>query len=211
MAVKFEIAGPHEIPRTRKPGGWAIERDDIRAFWQSCFKLQDRAGCYIFGMRAGRGIMPYYVGKTAKGFGQEVFQPHKLVHYHRIMMNTSKGTPVFFFAVAEVARGRVNEQAIIACEQHLITLGVNTNPELANKRGTREPAFFIPHVTEPARGRKSGETMAFRRLMGLEGPPVPGGDDISGTAIPSPVASRHPLPSQGERVDVLETKTPVGL
>ncbi len=168
MAVKFDIEGEFEIPRTRRPGAWTIERENILAFWENCEHLANRVGCYIFGIRAGRGIIPCYVGKSACGFRQEVFTPHKLVHYHREIASTRKGTPVMFFAVAEISRGRVNGRAIEECERELIGLAIRTNPDLANTRSTGGPQFYIPHVTQAARGRKSEPTLQFLRTMGLE-------------------------------------------
>ncbi len=168
MAVKFDVEGPYEVPRTRRPGGSAIETGNIREFWNKHEHLCDRVGCYIFAMRASRGVLPGYVGKATKGFKQEVFTDHKLAAYQRYMLNTRKGTPVLFFVVAENRRGRVNLNAIADCESELITLASRTNADLENKRGTRGPSFFIPHVTAPTRGRKSKSTQGLLHTLGLE-------------------------------------------
>lgn len=169
MPVKFEIDGPYEISRTKQPGGTLIQKENIAAFWEEC-DLAGERGCYVFGVRAGRGIMPGYVGKATKCFEQEVFTPHKLVKYRDYMAKTKKGTPVMFFAVAPSGGGKSTEKAIGDCELELIFLARRTNPETVNERSISGPSFVIPHVTSPWRGRRSTETNDFMAMLGLNDP-----------------------------------------
>ena len=167
MTLLLKIDGPHIVPRTPLPGGLVITKNDIARFWDELGDLADECGCYVFGIRAGRGIMPGYVGKAARRFRQEVFTSHKLVKYQTYMARTRKGTPVLFFAVAQRARGRINETAISHCELELINLAWRTNPDLENERGLKGPSFVIPHVTEPVRGKPSAAAKSFCAMLDL--------------------------------------------
>ena len=167
MPVRFDVDGPYVIPRTQRPGGSIITRENVSEFWAKHPDIADACGCYVFGVRNGRGIFPGYVGKAANGFGREVFQPHKLNHYHQYLAHRRKGTPVLFFLMAERNRGRLNERAISECEQELIILAKRTNPELANVRGTKGPAFVIPHITEGTRGRPSKSARELCRTLDI--------------------------------------------
>lgn len=167
MVVKFTVDGPHAIERTQRPGGSIITRENITNFWYQHEDLAEERGCYVFGVRNGRGILPGYVGKASTGFAREVFQNHKLNCYYQYLAHTRKGTPVLFFVVAPRSRGKPNISAIEKCESELITLAVRTNPNLTNVRGTRGPSFVIPHVTEPTRGRPSDPARALCATLGL--------------------------------------------
>lgn len=168
MPVRFDVDGPHVIPRTQRPGGSVITREDIAAFWAGRPDIAEACGCYVFGVRNGRGTLPGYVGKAANSFSREVFQPHKLNNYHQYLAHTRKGTPVLFFLIVAKTRGRLNERAILECEQELIMMAKRTNPDLTNIKGTREPAFIIPHVTDPARGRPSKSSLELCQTLGLD-------------------------------------------
>jgi len=78
----FKVYGPFAIPVTNGKGGRMVA-DDRTDFWEDS-GCEDKVGCYIFGIRQGRGTKPYYAGRTTKGFGAECFQSHKLVKYHTL-------------------------------------------------------------------------------------------------------------------------------
>ena len=93
--AKYEPFGPFEVPR--KNG--IVDTTQIKKgsdLWNSieeCQKgLSIAHGCYIFSIRAGRGIRPWYVGqaKGKNGFLQEILSDNKLKevgvlseHYYR--------------------------------------------------------------------------------------------------------------------------------
>jgi hypothetical protein len=62
--------------------------------------LLDKRGCYVFGIRAGKGFTPAYAGKATKKFKNEVFGHHKLAKYQRYLADVAKGTPVLFFVIS---------------------------------------------------------------------------------------------------------------
>ncbi len=57
-----KVKGPIKIPCHVGKGGRTISDDNIRDFWRSYKKYEDRRGCYVFGIRAGKGCTPGYVG-----------------------------------------------------------------------------------------------------------------------------------------------------
>ena len=184
MPIQFFIKGPFGISRTKLPGATRIQKDDIAAFWEECDLAAER-GCYVFGVRAGRGILPGYVGKATRCFEQEIFTAHKLNKYHDYLAKTKKGTPVMFFAVAPDGGGKSTENAIGECELELIYLARHTNPETVNERGIKGPSFSIPHVTGDGRGRPSAATNEFLKMLDLHDPGSEDGTDGDGTFLGS--------------------------
>jgi hypothetical protein len=88
--IKFLPYGPFNVPVLH--AGIDGSRED--EFWDNLERdetgLSEAVGCYIFAVRAGRGIRPWYVGKTEKaGFRREVFQDHKFRLYWQVLERVS--------------------------------------------------------------------------------------------------------------------------
>lgn len=64
--IAFEVHGPFKVPTERWKSGRIIPKD-LTDFWDGT-GLGERCGVYIFGIRAGRGITPIYVGKATRRF-----------------------------------------------------------------------------------------------------------------------------------------------
>ena len=100
---EYGVFGPLTIPRTRRGG---IDDDKLKDFWQQVEEkfaqgLAKASGCYIFGTRAGKGAMPWYVGKATKTFLQECFTDRNLRKYDKVLVER-KGTPILFFLARTV-------------------------------------------------------------------------------------------------------------
>src|SRR4051794_5399096 len=86
--MKFVTYGPYEMPRRN---GLIDNDNDTKAFfWNEIDSfdrgLADAIGCYVFTIRSrGGGSLPWYVGKTERGFRAECFQSHKLVYYNQAL------------------------------------------------------------------------------------------------------------------------------
>lgn len=168
----FDPAGPIEVPVSVRPGGKSISPDDIEAFWATPGgkKVADRSGCYVFARRAGKGYMPYYVGKATKTFRQEVFTDHKLRKYHEVLTEGRKGTPVLFFVLHPVQKGRDNTKAIGDLEKFLIQALVAANPDgHKNKQNTAPRPWSIRGVlgADRGRGKPRKDAVALRTCMSL--------------------------------------------
>src|SRR5260370_39064811 len=99
----FKTYGPLEIKVRKDTGELETEH-----FWTEHSHLSSQIGCYIFAVRASKGIKPWYVGKTARTFKDEVFTERNLAKfYYPVITATSKGTPVFLFAASEKGVGNI--------------------------------------------------------------------------------------------------------
>jgi hypothetical protein len=165
--ANFVVMGPYRIPTYSGKGGRTITDENIEEFWQSNSRYEGRRGCYVFGIRAGGGYTPGYVGKATKGLKNEVFTPHKLTRYQQFLVDYGKGTPVLFFVLAPVQKGKANNAQIGAVEKYLINLEITANPGLLNEKGTRMPDWGIKGVIRGGKGKTAAGTKDFRRMMGV--------------------------------------------
>ena len=163
----FSPEGPFEIPFYQGSGGRTITDDNIQEFWKKNGEYAERRGCYVFGMRAGSGLTPGYVGMATKSFKGEVFAPHKLSRYQQFLADYAKGTPVMFFVVAPRTRGALNVSHVKDLEKFLIELGVARNPDLLNVKGTKQAEWGITGVVRRPSGKPSASARHFKKLMGI--------------------------------------------
>lgn len=132
-------------------------------------------GCYVFSMRAGRGIRPWYVGQARgkDGFRQEVFRFHKLVQYNDVLAK-KKGTPLVHLLARCTPKGKlsnhVNQSELNWLETMLIGLALQENADLCNAHGTG----FLRNVSIPGitggggSGRHSKSRASLRVALGLK-------------------------------------------
>lgn len=158
MARPYRVLGPIEVPRGNDD---YIEPSDLRNFWagpeKSLAGISTAHGVYMFAMRAGNGYTPWYVGKTVRrrGFSQEVFDSHKLVHYNKVLRAYKSGTPVIFLVypvtpVNSVIR-RPRHSEVDWVERHLISVAIEANPKLRNTRDTsHQREVQIPGILNAA-------------------------------------------------------------
>jgi hypothetical protein len=97
---------------------------------------------YVFSIRAGRGIVPVYVGKATRRFRGEAFADHKRTHYSDALADYVRGTPVMFFVTWPEGR-KARPGMITDVEDFLIQTGVARNPDLRNIRGRGEKKWSI--------------------------------------------------------------------
>lgn len=166
--LSFKVVGPLKVRYYKDVGGRTIRAADVTAFWDAHAKFQKRRGCYVFSMRTGRGWTPGYVGKTKKNFKQEIFGPHQLTRYYEFMASYKRGRPMLFFVLAERAKGQPNNSKIREVEKYLIDLGLAVNPELLNKKDTKQPGWGIQGVIRGSKGNVSAGTESFRQMLGIK-------------------------------------------
>jgi hypothetical protein len=165
MPTIFTIKGPRKVLFTKKRAARVILKDNINEFWEKNKDLGERRGCYVFGMRSGKGLTPAYVGKATKSFKGEVFSYHKLTRYHQVLADYQKGTPILFFVVAPQRRGAPNLKYVAQLEKFLIQVGVAANPYLLNERSTKPEEWGIAGVLRSGKGKPSRSARLFRKLM----------------------------------------------
>lgn len=173
--AKYQPFGPFEVPR--KNG--IIYSDQAKkgsVFWNTVEDNQEGLsisnGCYIFSIRAGKGIKPWYVGqaKGQKGFLQEALADHKLKHYNEVVAAT-KGTPIIQLLARVTAGGKlsksIKESEIDYMEKILIGMAFHQNKELKNTKVAKLAGkLVIPGITGgEGRGKPSEAVRALKRTL----------------------------------------------
>ena len=164
--TNFTVHGPYRISVEAHKGGRAIARDQT-AFWQQCSEVASEKGCYVFGIAAGRGIMPFYVGSAKIKFQQECFTDRNQNIYQRALVSRKKGAPVIFLVVQPRKRGKPNLRHIQQLESFLIENAVAKNPELLNQQGIKQRGWRIVGVLGAGRGKPAQAAKKFSACMGL--------------------------------------------
>jgi len=165
--VTFEPFGPYDIPISKLSTSRLIA-EDLSTFWEQHKDMGSGVGCYIFSIKTGRAVVPFYVGMTLSTFESECFTDHKLKHYHRVIGRYTRGKPVMSFVVHPSQRGRDNSKAIKELENFLIQAGMVVNPALRNIRGRTEPQWAIKGVIRSGPGPRREEAKAFAKMMGID-------------------------------------------
>src|SRR5579875_211373 len=141
-AMTFEPFGPFALPR--KNG--AIDDSRKKEFWdqvnEECDSLPEAVGCYILGMRAGKGFKPWYVGKTEKQCFKDRTWNDKTFRRFESVLRERKGTPVVFLIAKKTPEGKFRKAlgknrrsgSIAALEEMLIGTCLQRNPKLLNQK-----------------------------------------------------------------------------
>ena len=165
--TRFIVKGPFVIPVQKNIGGRAIAASEGKDFWLRHTALGDEKGCYVFGVRAGKGMTPLYAGKATKSFKQEVFAPHRLAKYMTALTLFQKGTPVLFFLCSPITKGAVNKVNIDELEYFLIQAGMKANPGLLNDKKKKVEVWSIGGILRDRQGKPTNAAQEFKVLMGL--------------------------------------------
>jgi hypothetical protein len=164
--LTFGVDGPYEVLTENGRGGRFITAEAGPELFERTEDLGESVGCYVYGLRSGGGITPWYVGKTTSGFRWECFQPHKLNKFNEALAKTGHGTPVIFFVVHPRARGRANASAIGELEVYLIQTAFIRNPGLLNRTRTEGPTWAIQGLGV-GRGRPPNSVVQLARALGI--------------------------------------------
>lgn len=166
--VEFEVRGPFEIPFYQAKSGCRIVRaEEGREFFKTHSVWAKRRGCYVFAMRAGRGMTPTYVGKATKTFAQECFTADKLGKCNQTLADYQRGTLIVFLVAAPSRRGRPAEKQIELLEDFLIQTGVAANDRLLNVRGTKQARWSLRGIIRGGRGKPSRSAQHFKAALKL--------------------------------------------
>lgn len=166
--TQFTTHGPFVIPTAKLAAGRSITKSEISKFWIQNPHYASCVGCYVFGVRAGKGITPLYVGKSTKSFQTEAFEYHKLSKYLPALTSYKRGTPVMFFVVYPQKKGKLNISHITALEKFLIQQGVAANPLLLNISHAKVPRWGIAGVIRSDTKKPSDAAVSFKSLLGFK-------------------------------------------
>lgn len=118
--------------------------DDMHEEWPG---LLQKMGVYIFCIRAARGTLPWYVGKTSRSLEQEILDPDKLVKYNDVLFARRQGVPCFYFLAPKSKTGKkVSQSYLPAIEEFFIATAYERNRDLANIKSTSGYAWCIDGI-----------------------------------------------------------------
>jgi hypothetical protein len=175
--VYFEPYGPFWPERAENREGRYWRSD----FWEEVEETEEGLstanGVYIFSMKFGQKLTPWYVGKTCAngGFAGEVFQDHKLDHYYQAEA-MKRGQPLLhLIALTEDNRGNFCRKSARAqryinrVETYLIELALTQNPNLRNDKKTkfRRELDIVGVIGDPYVGRRTESARTLRKALGL--------------------------------------------
>ena len=161
---RYEVFGPFELRRKSVRAGTTLDfsKAALASFWERVERerpgLASGAGCYMFAVRAARGIRPWYAGQSKGAFKKECFAHHKQGIYRDVMDDLAKGTPVLYLiARLKEKKGKlapsVEKKEADFVERQLIRVAWNANPQLKNIANTRFlETLQIPGLLNSPRG-----------------------------------------------------------
>lgn len=168
---------PIEVPR-QKNGHVAADKESLAYFWESVDAQTDDGvsgaiGCYIFSVRSGGGILPWYIGLAEKqSFKKECFTSHKLVHYNDILVQR-RGVPMLTFVTKYTPGWKLlnptgnTHRDIRFLERILISNCLKRNPEVSNSRDTKLlREMRVPGLLNTQQGKAYASVKAFQLLIG---------------------------------------------
>lgn len=152
--MNFQIHGPFEVPRVNGLIDNSVASQ--KAFWATIHKkvpgLSQACGCYIFAIKAKRGSLPWYVGRTTKRtFKGEAMGAHQVNHYNQALGKKVGVNPQLFFVSkltpsARLAKpSRNSHKDIEFLETFLFGIALKRNSALRNAKNTK----FLKHLVVP--------------------------------------------------------------
>lgn len=167
----FVPYGPFNVPTQKARNGKMPHANIEKVFWEQkgsdLKSLSDARGCYIFAIRAAKGYIPWYVGKTAKAsFSKEIFNGDNKYKYSCVLSNCGKGNPVMFFvAYPPDKKGPANQPFIDKVETFLIEKCRDKNAKLLNKHKAHLAKWAIEGIVRAGQGQPTIEAQELKRLI----------------------------------------------
>lgn len=173
--MKFTIHGPYELPRPKNTIDYSpVAKGEFWSKTDIAENVSSGCGCYLFAIRAGRGIRPWYVGKAERqSFYNEVYSPHKLNIYNSVVAN-QKGTPVLFLILKRTSKGKLakptknknGSRFILDLEILLIGAAYKRNKKLLNiKNSVTLRKMIVPGFINSKRGANKGSVREFNSAL----------------------------------------------
>jgi hypothetical protein len=142
----YQVFGPFNLRKSGK----LVDKHYRKDFWGDVERRQpglpSAVGCYVFGIKAAKGALPWYVGRTEKhDFKGETWTPHKLNLYNEALNSRKKkkGTPQLFLIARHTKGGKFAKPTksgigdVRALENLLIGTCLLRNRHLLNAKQTK--------------------------------------------------------------------------
>jgi hypothetical protein len=157
--ISFDVSLLFELPVERdKNGIWHLSTKSLPDFWKQNYldELKLRNGCYILGVST-KTIKPWYIGKTWRGFGNEIFMPYQQTRISKFI--NEHGTPVvvFVYKKYKLVESQHTKKVIRTVENFLIQTAVSINPDLLNVHGTNSDWCIKGVIRSRTTGPIAGE------------------------------------------------------
>lgn len=176
--MNFDTFGPFELD-------WSDDAPRWRAnFWKEVESqekyegLSSAIGCYVFCLKYGTKLKPWYVGQTINenGFKREVFEPHKVDHYNELMEHKPTHTPcLMFFPLMTHETWNFSQNRTQGSEQidwletTLIGMAYAANPDLRNSSKTKyfRNIYVNGLMGDHEYGRRTNDARAAAKMFKL--------------------------------------------
>ena len=161
-------------------GGFELKRDEEKAtFWDRAeekteLNLRSACGCYIFAIKHGNSLRPWYVGKAERrDFNTECFSDRNKEIHRRL--HRKNGTLLIFLLPALTERERLRniprkrgDEYIRRLEEMLMSMALGANEELNNVQGVAWLRnTVIPGFINAGQGPPPREAQDLKRMLGL--------------------------------------------
>ena len=176
--MKFDVAGPFEIERyTQKSLITRHSKAALRAELEKWDEgLSDACGCYVFGVRAGKGIRPYYAGQALRrSVLEEAMNSSNINKYNEVLGDRGRGSPVLFLLpwltngrerYKRKSKGAQRSRILDFLEDWLIGMTLQRNPKALNNQKTRFlRKVHVTGVFNPRHGEATWESGQFNSMM----------------------------------------------
>lgn len=142
--MNFQAWGPFDFSGDVKEF-WALVDAEAEKYGVDRWQLRRAIGCYLFSIKHGEKLTPWYVGKTSAqtGFYGEIFTPHKRQHYNAVLGQTHRKAGQILLFTLVTGTGRISnatqstKSLIEWLERMLIGMAIAKNPDLRNKKDTK--------------------------------------------------------------------------
>lgn len=175
--IEFVPFGPFPLPRL---GRKKIDVTKRAQFWRRIDArhqgLSRAVGCYVFAITAGKGTLPWYIGKTTRlSFARETWATHRLVQYQDILRRRRLGTPLLFLVAKQSPQGRFvrptkrGDTDIDLLEALMLESAVQRNRKLQNPRSTRHlQSITVSGFINAQPGRPSRSAQRLAHVLGRD-------------------------------------------
>lgn len=175
--MKFQVHGPFDVPRAN--GLVDNSATSRKKFWASVCKgapkLSEACGCYVFVIKARRGSLPWYVGRTTKRtFKDEALGAHQVNHYNQALGKKVGVAPQLFFVSKLTPSGRLakpsgnSHKDIEFLETFLFGVALKRNPNLRNAKSTTFlKRLVVPGIINSPQRPPTAAECAMKVAFGL--------------------------------------------
>lgn len=177
--MNFDVYGPIEIARKGNKGLITKESLDELAerLDEESEGLTGACGCYVFALRAGGSVIPWYVGQANKSkLVQESMNSSNREKYNVVLDCYERAVPLMYFLPLITPAGGYakptttdnGRKSIDFLEDWLISTAIDKNPDLVNLKKTM--LLRNLHVTgmfNAGQGEATKASTSLKRTLGL--------------------------------------------